>query len=79
MRGVAQFITGAIQSARGKHPEAEQFFKAAGKMARDPNAPAELRALGKVLQRIMLGDLRQVDLSALTGEMRESVEKALNV
>ena len=45
---------------------------------RDPirgwSVPAELRALGKVLQGIMLGGT-QVDLSALTEEMREIIQK----
>lgn len=73
---VDQFITGAIQSAREKHPEAEHYFKAAQKMSIDSNTPAELQELGKVLQRIMIGE-KNVDLSALTDELREIVEKAL--
>lgn len=38
--------------------------------------PAELQELGKVLQKIMLG--APADLSALTVELREIVEKVLN-
>jgi tetratricopeptide (TPR) repeat protein len=73
---VEQFIAGAIQSAREKRPEAEQYFKEAQKIAIDSNTPAELQVLGKVLQRIMIGE-KNVDLSALTNELREIVEKAL--
>ena len=47
-------------------------------MVIDSNAPAELQSLGKVLQRIMIGE-KNVDLSALTGELREMVENSLNV
>lgn len=45
-------------------------------MAIDSNVPLELQELGKVLQRIMIGQ-KNVDLSALTDELREMVEKAL--
>ncbi|MGQ9833269.1 MAG: hypothetical protein ACUVRJ_05675, partial [Candidatus Villigracilaceae bacterium] len=47
-----QFIAAAIQSAREKRPEAGQFFEAAQKMAADANAPKEVQALGRVLQRV---------------------------
>lgn len=75
---VEQFIAGAIQSAREKRPEAEEYFKSAQKMAADSSVPAEMRELGRVLQRIMIGD-RNADLSSLPKELREMVEKALNV
>ena len=79
---VEQFIAGAIQSAREKRPaeypkgEAERYFKEAQRLAIDPNAPAELQSLGKVLQRIMIGE-KNVDASrsALTEEMREVIER----
>lgn len=71
-----QFIAGAIQSAREKRPEAEQYFKEAQRLAGSADVPAELQELGKVLQKIMLG--APADLSTLTGELREIVEKALN-
>ena len=71
-----QFVAGAIQSAREKRPEAEQYFKSAQKMAADSNVPAEMRELGRVLSRILAGDT-QVDLSALTRELREAVEREL--
>ena len=45
-------------------------------MAGDFNAPEELRALGKVLQRIMIGDTK-VDLSSLPPELADQVRKAL--
>jgi tetratricopeptide (TPR) repeat protein len=73
---VEQFIAGAIQSAREKRPEAEGYFKESQRLAIDSNSPAELQSLGKVLQRIMIGD-KNVDLSALTDELREMVEQAL--
>ncbi|NOH03088.1 MAG: tetratricopeptide repeat protein [Chloroflexi bacterium] len=59
-----QFIAGAIQSAREKRPEAEEYFKSAQKMAADSSAPKEVQELGSALQRIMLGD-KNVDLSGL--------------
>lgn len=70
-----QFIAGAILSAREKRPEAEQYFKEAQKLAVSANAPAELQELGKILQKIMLG--APADLSTLTGELREIVERAI--
>ncbi len=72
-----QFITGAIQSAREKRPEAEEYFKSAQKMAVNSDAPEEVRALGKVLQRIMLGD-KEVDLSSLPKEWAEVVRKTVH-
>jgi len=65
-----------FQSARQKHPEVEQYFKEAQRLAGSADAPAELQELGKVLQKIMLG--APADLSTLTGELREMVEKILN-
>jgi hypothetical protein len=47
-------------------------------MAADSSVPAEVRELGRVLQRIMIGD-KNVDLSSLPREWAEAVEKALNV
>jgi hypothetical protein len=47
-------------------------------MAADSSAPQELQQLGRVLQRIMLGD-RNVDLSSLPREWAEAVTKALRV
>jgi len=73
---VEQFITGAIHSAREKRPEAEEYFKSAQKMAADSSVPAEMRALGRVLQRIMIGD-KNVDLSSLPREWAEAVERAM--
>jgi len=69
-----QFIAGAIQSARERRPEAEQYFQAAQKMAADSNAPKELQALGRVLQRVMLGDTN-VELSSLPREWAEAIAK----
>ncbi len=74
---VEQFIAGAIQSAREKRPEAEEYFKSARKMAADSSAPAEMRELGRVLQRIMLGD-KNVDLSSLPREWAELVRKTIH-
>ena len=72
-----QFIAGAIQSAREKRPEAEEYFKSAQKMAADASAPAETSELGRVLTRIMAGDT-DADLSALTREVRKIVQSVLN-
>lgn len=70
-------FAGAIQSARKKRPEAEEYFMAAQKMASDPNAPKELQGLGGVIQRVMLGD-GNVDLSSLPREWAEMVERAVH-
>jgi hypothetical protein len=40
----------------------------------DANAPKELQKLGRVLQRIMLGD-KNVDLSGLREEWREVIQR----
>lgn len=69
-----QFIAGAIQSAREKRSEAEGYFKSAQKMAADSSVPAEMRELGRVLQRIMIGD-KNVDLSSLPKEWAEAIQR----
>ena len=51
-------------------------FKSAQKMAADSSVPAEMRELGRVLQRIMLGD-RNADLSSLPKEWAELVKREL--
>jgi len=71
-----QFIIEAIQAARQKKPEAQHFYEAAGKMAGDPDAPDDLHTLGRVLQRIMIGDTK-ADLSSLPPELAEIVRKVL--
>jgi hypothetical protein len=71
-----QFIVGAIRSARKKRAEADEYFKSAQKMAADSSVPAEMRELGRVLQRIMIGD-RNVDLSALPPELAALIQKEL--
>jgi len=71
------FISKAIQSAREKRSEAEQYFMYAQKMATDSSISAELRELGRVLSRIMAEDIK-ADLSGLRDEWRDAVEKALN-
>lgn len=71
-----QFIVGAIQSAREKYPEAEEYLKEAQKLVGSADVTAELQELTKVLQKIMLG--APADLSMLTRELRVMVEKILN-
>ncbi|MEW6085477.1 MAG: hypothetical protein AB1607_12865 [Chloroflexota bacterium] len=46
-------------------------------MAADSSAPEELQELGRVLQRIMIGD-RNVDLSSLPREWAEMVKKTIH-
>jgi hypothetical protein len=43
-------------------------------MAADSSVPAEMRELGRVLQRIMLGE-RNVDLSSLPREWAELIQR----
>jgi hypothetical protein len=50
-------------------------FKSAQKIAADSSAPKEVQELGRVLQRIMIGD-KNVDLSGLPEEWAEAVRKA---
>ena len=75
-------VQSIIQSAREKRPakypqgEVEEYFKSAQMMAADSSVPAEMRELGRVLSRILAGDTK-VDLSALTRELREAVEREL--
>lgn len=71
---VEQFIAAAIQSAREKRPEAEEYFKAAQKMASDPTVPQELKELGKVLQRVMAGS-KNMGLSNLPAEWAALIQR----
>jgi tetratricopeptide (TPR) repeat protein len=73
---IEQFIAEAIQSAREKRPEAEEYFKSAQKMAADSSVPAEMRELGRVLSRIMIGD-KKVDLSRLPENLAEAIRTEL--
>jgi hypothetical protein len=43
-------------------------------MAADSSVPAEMHELGRVLQRIMIGD-KNVDLSSLPREWAEMIER----
>ena len=71
-----QFIQVCVTTSREKKPEAAQLFEAAGKLAGDPNAPPEYRALGKVLQKVLMGD-QHPDLSGLPEELARLVREAL--
>jgi hypothetical protein len=71
-----QFIVQAIEAARTGKAEGEAYFKAAQKMASDSDIPAELQTLGKVLQKIMLGDTK-VDLSVLPSELAAIIKQKL--
>jgi len=45
-------------------------------MAADASVSAEMRELGRVIQRVMLGD-QNVDVSSLPGEWAEAVKREL--
>jgi hypothetical protein len=69
--------------AQACHPDAppglaEQLHALTRQMSGDPNAPAEIQALGRVLNRVLSGD-RDPDLSALPPELAEAVRKLLEV
>ena len=49
-------------------------FKSAQKIAADASVPAEMRELGRVLQRIMIGD-KNADLSSLPKEWAELIQR----
>jgi len=72
-----QFITSAVQCYLQRKPEAQQYYEASAKMANDPNSPAELRTLGKALQRILIGD-KHPDLSSLPKEWSTLITTLLN-
>jgi|GEM_PF-541271 len=71
-----QFVGMAVQAAREKSAEREGLFEACRKMASNPSAPAEYQLLGKVLQKVLLGD-QDPDLSGLPEEIARVVRKAL--
>jgi tetratricopeptide (TPR) repeat protein len=73
---VQDFVRGAIQAARAHDPQVQRYFEAASKLARDEDAPAELRALGKVLQKILAG-VKNPDLSQLPEELARLVKEEL--
>lgn len=54
----------------------QQLFAATQAMAREANAPAEVRALGRALNHILSGD-REPDLSALPPEVAAKVRGIL--
>jgi tetratricopeptide (TPR) repeat protein len=56
---------------------AEQLHAATRTMAADPNAPPEVRALGRALNAILSGD-RAPDLSALPPELAEALRRLLS-
>jgi hypothetical protein len=71
---IEQFIALVLTAAREKRPEAAELFEFVSRLATDPSQPAALRRLGKVLQRLMLGDSR-VDLSGLPAAWVEVIRK----
>jgi hypothetical protein len=69
--------------AQACHPDAppglaEQLHGLTRQMSGDPNAPAEVQALGRTLNRVLSGD-PDPDLSALPPELAEAVRKLLEV
>jgi hypothetical protein len=54
----------------------EQLYGLTQQLARDPRLPAEIQALGRVLNRILCGE-REPDLSALPPELAQAVERLL--
>ena len=73
---VENFIAKAIHAMKEKLPQAESYLNAAQKMAGDPNTPAELQELGKVLQKILLED-KNIDLTHLPENWRALIENEL--
>jgi tetratricopeptide (TPR) repeat protein len=54
----------------------EQLYALTQQLARDPRLPAEIQALGRILNRILCGE-REPDLSALPPELAQAVEQLL--
>jgi tetratricopeptide (TPR) repeat protein len=73
---IEEFVHNLLQSVRTNRPQAAQYFDVVTKMASDENIPAELRELGKVLQKILVG-VKAPDLSHLSGELAKLVREEL--
>jgi len=73
---LAQFIQAVIKVAKENAPEAKQYFDDMSQLAGNEKAPVELRELGKVLQRVLMGE-KSPELSGLPEEMQEIVQEAL--
>jgi hypothetical protein len=71
-----QFITAAIQAYLQRQPEAQKYYDACVNMAKDEGFPAEVRALGHALQRILIGDTHP-DLSSLPEEWSNLITSLL--
>ena len=73
---IKQFVHGLAQAVRAKNDDAQKYFESVSKMAVDPEAPPELRELGKVLQKYMSG-INPPDLSALPEELAKIIKEEL--
>ena len=71
-----QLLGLVARALSGDHALGAQLFPAVQHMAADPAAPPALRALGRVLQRLLAGD-RSPDLSALPPELAAAVRAML--
>jgi len=69
-----QFLALVGQAAREGGDLARQLWQITDAMATDPRLPPEVRALGRVLLRILAGE-RHPDLSALPPELAEAVRE----
>ncbi len=61
-------MVGQVLKKQAPEDWGAQFFETTRKIAVDPNAPPEIRALGEALNRLLSGS-REVDLSALPEEL----------
>lgn len=71
-----KFIHAVVNAAKENSPETKEYFENTSKMARDENLPPKYRELGKVLQKVLMGE-KSPDLSDLPEELVSMVSEAM--
>lgn len=71
-----QLLVFVEQAVRGDRRLLVQLFRTMQQLAQHPSAPAEERALGEILSRVLMGE-RQPDLSPLPADMAQEVQDML--
>ena len=73
---VEDFIQMVVQVTKEKSEKTKEVFKVCGQLASDENQPAEVQVLGKVLQKVLMGE-KQPSLSGLPDEWAQLIEENL--
>ncbi|MFZ1471741.1 MAG: hypothetical protein WAV79_02330, partial [Anaerolineae bacterium] len=71
-----QLFDAIVRARRGDHALGGQLFTAMQQLAVNTGQPAELRALGRVLVRILVGDSKP-DLAGLPEDLTQAVQALL--